>query len=70
MLNAAGNAPETAPAAIEAAIRAKKPYVDLSMKVTVLLKAEALVELFSTAEVFSVLAGDDAANVEVRLEEA
>ena len=46
VLNAAGNAPETAPAAIEAAIRAKKPYVDLSMEVTVLLKAEALIEEF------------------------
>jgi hypothetical protein len=44
VLNAAGNAPETAPPAIEAAVRAKKPYVDLSMEAAVLLKAEELIE--------------------------
>jgi len=40
VLNAAGDAPRTAPLAIRAAINANKPYVDISAEVSVLLDAE------------------------------
>lgn len=43
VLNAAGNATETAPKVIRAAMQAGRPYVDLSAEVDVLLSAEKLI---------------------------